>query len=152
MAMRALLSGGKSPDPYYPEFEIRHMVELEDIDAATAADYKANKAAAFNLKILTADESKILSNLAAPEISMMGGQRTPQFGAMVAYAVKHGLVGWRNIQGQNGDAIPFKGREDRDGNIIGAADEDVAAIPEDVRIELFVEIDRLRRTPTGLFH
>jgi hypothetical protein len=122
MALRALVAGGRfdwSPEP-------------EDSDSP----------AVFTCRVLSAQEAATLSALDAPTFMRDGSYRIAQYAEAILHALRCGLVGWRNVVGADGKPIPFVGRRDAAGEIVGASNEDLDRIPHSVRLDLFCEIKR----------
>lgn len=138
MAILALLAGGHSPEPLYPDFELQKIARLRsDVGnehaERDADEYKAKNAAAFMLRMLPG----------RARLEVIGHLNAGDMAAAMSTAIRHGLVGWKNIVDKDGEAVKFTGRKDADGNVIGATSEDVDQIPTITLREIYEGIMNL---------
>ena len=139
MALRALIKGG-----YFdviPDFEQRHINELEKTDKAAAKAYLQNEAFVVSCRVISAHESATLGDLAGVIMDNYNSVSRPTISQAFLYACRVCIVNWRNLKDDENRNIEFKGIK-LDGKCIGATDEDLDRLPEDVKRNVYEEIRR----------
>ena len=136
MAMRALLLTKKIK--IVPEFEEDKMREMSEEERER---YYREECAEIFARPLTHTELSQVKALEAPVIQE-GKFSSPNMAAAMCLACKFAMTGWRNIIGENGEPVDFKGEKDANDVITGATDDDVNALIHSVRQDVYRDVKK----------